>query len=250
MGALGKWLKSLIGLKKTQSSHQENMGSSGKGRKWRLWRSDKASHVLAFDSSLFGVDDAFSVAVATVVTATTKEFMVVRQEWVAIRIQTMFRAFLCKTSFKGIESSSEATSDFPRQASQEASCSNTKGGWCDSPGIAKELKAKLQMRQESVIKRERTIAHSLSQQWEMAEITDWSQEDPIKKMWAALVRVESGGYGGGGYVAMSDSSSFGVDDVFSAAVATVLRATTKNFVVVRQEWVAIKIQTMFQAFLE
>ncbi|CAL5325783.1 unnamed protein product [Camellia sinensis] len=29
MGALGKWLKSLIGLKKTQSRHQENVGSSG-----------------------------------------------------------------------------------------------------------------------------------------------------------------------------------------------------------------------------
>ncbi|GMP68457.1 hypothetical protein CsSME_00028079 [Camellia sinensis var. sinensis] len=31
MGVLGKWLKSLIGLEKTQSSHQENVGSSGKG---------------------------------------------------------------------------------------------------------------------------------------------------------------------------------------------------------------------------
>ncbi|CAL5372016.1 unnamed protein product [Camellia sinensis] len=29
MGALGKWLKSLIGLKKTQSRHKENVGSSG-----------------------------------------------------------------------------------------------------------------------------------------------------------------------------------------------------------------------------
>ncbi|CAL5343204.1 unnamed protein product [Camellia sinensis] len=151
MGALGKWLKSLIGLKKTQSSDQENVGSSDKGRKWRLWRSDKAGHATVFDSSLFGVDGVFNVAVATVVTTTTKEFTVVRQEWVAIRIQTMFPAFL--TSFKGIESNSEATSDFPRQA----------GGWCDSTGIAKELKAKLQVRQEGAIKRERTIAHSLSQ---------------------------------------------------------------------------------------
>ncbi|CAL5441759.1 unnamed protein product [Camellia sinensis] len=66
MGALGKWLKSLIGLKKTQSRHQENVGSSGKGRKWRLWRSDKGGHVTAFDSSSFGVDDVFSAAVAIV----------------------------------------------------------------------------------------------------------------------------------------------------------------------------------------
>ncbi|KAF5931863.1 hypothetical protein HYC85_028034 [Camellia sinensis] len=78
MGALGKWLKSLIGLKKTQSRHQENVGSSGKGRKWRLWRSDKGGHVIA------------------------------------------------KTGFEVIESSSEGTSDFLRQAGQEASCCNTK----------------------------------------------------------------------------------------------------------------------------
>ncbi|CAL5415537.1 unnamed protein product [Camellia sinensis] len=93
MGALGKWLKSLIGLKKTQSSHQGNVGNSGMGRKWRLWRSDKAGHVAASDSS-FGVDDLFSAAVPIVVRATTKEFMVVRQEWAVIRIQTIFWAFL------------------------------------------------------------------------------------------------------------------------------------------------------------
>ena len=61
------------------------MGNSGKGRKWRLWRSDKAGHVAASDSS-FGVDDLFSATVLTVVRATTKEFMVVRQEWAAIKI--------------------------------------------------------------------------------------------------------------------------------------------------------------------
>ncbi|KAF5931843.1 hypothetical protein HYC85_028014 [Camellia sinensis] len=91
IGALRKWLKSLVGLKKTQSSHQENVGSSVKGRKWRLWRSDKGGHVAASDLSSFGVDDVFSAVVATVVRGTTKEFMVVKQEWAAIRIQTMFR---------------------------------------------------------------------------------------------------------------------------------------------------------------
>lgn len=38
--------------------------------------------------------DAFSVAVATVVRAPPKDFMAVRQEWAAIRIQTAFRGFL------------------------------------------------------------------------------------------------------------------------------------------------------------
>ncbi|GMQ01982.1 hypothetical protein CsSME_00048418 [Camellia sinensis var. sinensis] len=84
MGALGKWLKSLVGLKNTQSKHQENVDSSGKGRKWRLWRSRKGGQVAASNSA----------AVAIVVRATTKDFMLVRQEWAAIRIQTMFRACL------------------------------------------------------------------------------------------------------------------------------------------------------------
>ncbi|CAL5443804.1 unnamed protein product [Camellia sinensis] len=69
----------------------KNVGSSVKGRKWRLWRSDKGGHVAASDLSSFGVDDVFSAAVATVVRGTTKEFMVVRQEWATIKIQTMFQ---------------------------------------------------------------------------------------------------------------------------------------------------------------
>ncbi|CAL5325781.1 unnamed protein product [Camellia sinensis] len=103
MGALEKWLKSLIGLKKTQSRHLENVGSGGKGRKWRLWRSDKGGHVAVSDSSSLGVDDVFSVAVAIVVRATTKDFMVVMQEWAAIRIQTMFRAFLARQAFRALK---------------------------------------------------------------------------------------------------------------------------------------------------
>lgn len=37
-------------------------------------------------------------------------------------------------------------------------------GWCDSPGTVDEVKAKLQMKQEGAIKRERAMAYSLSQQ--------------------------------------------------------------------------------------
>ncbi|KAL8216530.1 hypothetical protein R6Q57_023367 [Mikania cordata] len=47
----------------------------------------------------------------------------------------------------------------------------------------------------------------------------------------------------------SDSSSVVGSDVFSAAVATVVRAQPKDFKAVRQEWAAIRIQTAFRGFL-
>jgi hypothetical protein len=41
---------------------------------------------------------------------------------------------------------------------------NFQHGWCDSPGTIDEVRAKLQMRQEGALKRERAIAYSRFQQ--------------------------------------------------------------------------------------
>lgn len=63
-----------------------------------MWRGSRgssrhsASEASETSSSVAG--DAFSAAVATVVRAPPKDFLVVRQEWAAIRIQTAFRGFL------------------------------------------------------------------------------------------------------------------------------------------------------------
>ncbi|KAI4325347.1 hypothetical protein MLD38_030757 [Melastoma candidum] len=38
-------------------------------------------------------------------------------------------------------------------------------GWCDSPGTLDEVKSKLELRQKAVVKRERAMAYSLSQQY-------------------------------------------------------------------------------------
>ncbi|XP_010242248.1 PREDICTED: protein IQ-DOMAIN 1-like [Nelumbo nucifera] len=54
---------------------------------------------------------------------------------------------------------------------------------------------------------------------------------------------------GGSKAASEASDSSSAADVFSAAVATVVRAPPKDFRVVRQEWAAIRIQTAFRGFL-
>lgn len=86
---------------------QEKGGDKSK-KKWKLWRS--ASEGFGFGSSMkkghgagshkhcssfvVGDEEAFNAAVATVVRAPHKDFMVIKQEWAAIRIQALFRGFL------------------------------------------------------------------------------------------------------------------------------------------------------------
>lgn len=81
--------------------YQEKGGDKSK-RKWKLWRG--TSEGFGIGSSLqkgqsgggsFVVDDgAFAAALAAVVRTPLKDFMVIKQEWAAIRIQAVFRGFL------------------------------------------------------------------------------------------------------------------------------------------------------------
>ncbi|KAJ6416010.1 hypothetical protein OIU84_004747 [Salix udensis] len=116
MGASGNWFKSLITLKNPQTTtDQRNI--KGNKKKWRLWRSpsegyiqtsikgSKRVHVASSESSDSSLvaDDAFTAAMATVARAQPRYFMVVKQEWAAIRIQTAFRGLLARRAIRALK---------------------------------------------------------------------------------------------------------------------------------------------------
>lgn len=61
----------------------------------------------------------------------------------------------------------------------------------------------------------------------------------------------SKGVKGGGHLGDSEGSesSFMSDTTLAAAMATVVRAPHKDFIVVKKEWAAIRIQAAFRGFL-
>lgn len=211
MGGSGKWLKSLISSKKSSPNDREKTGSEKSKKKWRLWRNTaegmgsstrgmtKKRNEVVSDKSDTVSKDAFTAAVAAVVRAPPKGFLLIKQEWAAIRIQALFRGFLARRALRALRAVVRIQAIFRgRQVRKQAAVTlrcmqalvrvqarvkarsvilspdrkHTQGnalkqaerGWCDIPGSVDEVKAKLQIRQEAAIKRERAMAYSLSTQ--------------------------------------------------------------------------------------
>ncbi|XP_010476903.1 PREDICTED: protein IQ-DOMAIN 14-like isoform X1 [Camelina sativa] len=211
MGGSGNWIRSLISNRKHVDDQQDKLSEKSSKKKWKLWRLSSESFTsssfksrasygassLGSEPPSFSADEAFTTAMAALIRAPPKDFLLVKREWASTRIQAAFRAFLARQAFRALKAVVRIQAIFRgRQVRKQAAVTlrcmqalvrvqsrvrahrrapsdsvelkdpvkQTEKGWCSSPKSVKEVKTKLQMRQEGAIKRERAMVYALTHQ--------------------------------------------------------------------------------------
>jgi len=92
---------------------QEKLSDKSSKKKWKLWRISSeslasssfksrgsyAASSLGSELPSFSADEAFTTAMAALIRAPPRDFLMVKREWASTRIQAAFRAFLvCESS--------------------------------------------------------------------------------------------------------------------------------------------------------
>ncbi|KAL0341876.1 UNVERIFIED_CONTAM: IQ domain-containing protein IQM1 [Sesamum calycinum] len=181
---VGKWIKSVMGLRKASVNEPEKGG--GKSKKWRLWRSASggismaakggkgggyATETEGSESSSCIHDGEMAAAVACFgcLNSSYGLELVRLQAIVLVRKQAAV-TLKCMEALARVQArviAQCAQSSAKRQPENDTEFDPVKqaeNGWCDIRGTVDEVRSKLQMKKEGAIKRERALAYALSQQ--------------------------------------------------------------------------------------
>ncbi|KAI5058234.1 hypothetical protein GOP47_0026404 [Adiantum capillus-veneris] len=178
MGATARWLKGLIGIKKSRNSHgeQETLRSSisSKSKRWLGWKtgSSKAKRELQDKNKSLGCESTRYLH-AEDFDQSRQHLESLKAQWAAIRIQCAFRRLLAKRALKALKAIVRiqaiirgrlVRSQVARahHLSIKALCYETtkRKEWCSHRGSVQEIEARRRHKSDGASRRERAMAYA------------------------------------------------------------------------------------------